>query len=192
MPSNYLTSYLTKMNNSINMQGQKGDHKHSLKKTYTTFASTVSAHGFQYTIEGSKKKRAFAIVLVFVFSITSFTLATIAIKDFFEGPGFNSEYKLVYSESDEAPSLAVFAICDIAPWDLQKAEQMGISVQMVSYLAYFIFAFDTDWDQKDQEQLAGLEEEYVVLVEKFGSATAVLDAVTRSCEETIFICYAGT
>ena len=80
----------------------------------------------------------------------------------------------------------------------------------VSYLAFFIFNFDSDRKYKDQEKLQQLEDEYQVslveacnksrmyvnqpfqiLVAKYGSASSLLNAVTRSCEETIFFCKLG-
>ena len=75
----------------------------------------------------------------------------------------------------------------------------------VSYLTFFIFNFDADRTYKDQEKLQQIEEEYQVscnkfwincfpsqtLVSKYGSASNLLNAVTRSCEETIFYCKLG-
>lgn len=52
-------------------------------------------------------------------------------SDYLTGPGFNSEYKLVYSTNEDAQPLGVFAICDVAPWDFGKAKEANISAQMV-------------------------------------------------------------
>ena len=52
-------------------------------------------------------------------------------SDYLNGPGFNSEYKLVYSTNEDAQPLGVFAICDVAPWDFGKAKEANISEQMV-------------------------------------------------------------
>ena len=52
-------------------------------------------------------------------------------SDYLNGPGFNSEYKLVYSTKEDALPLGVFAICDAAPWDFAKAKEANISEQMV-------------------------------------------------------------
>ena len=52
-------------------------------------------------------------------------------SDYLNGPGFNSEYKLVYSTNEDAQPLGVFAICDVAPWDFGKAKEANISAQMV-------------------------------------------------------------
>ena len=52
-------------------------------------------------------------------------------SDYLNGPGFNSEYKLVYSANEDAQPLGVFALCDVAPWDFAKAKKANISAQMV-------------------------------------------------------------
>ena len=163
-----------------------------IRESFGKFASSTSAHGFQYTVEGSPYNRVIAVIIVLVFVVIAGTFTVSAIKDYMEGPGFNSEYKLVYTKREEPQPLDVFAICDISPWDFNKAKAANISVEMISFLSYYIFSFEVDRATKDQDKLAKLDTEYKVLVDKFGSTSNLLDAVTRSCEQTIFYCKLGT
>ena len=57
-------------------------------------------------------------------------------SDYLNGPGFNSEYKLVYSTNENSQPLSVFALCDIAPWDFDKAKQANISAEMVMTFSF--------------------------------------------------------
>ena len=175
----------------LNNERGTSSREKSVKETYEEFATSTSAHGFQYTVGGSKGKKAFGVVVILVFIAVASVFTFHAINDFFNGPGFSSEYKLVYTRRSDPQPLDVFALCDIAPWDFNKAEAANISVQMISYLAYSIFVFDSEKKQKDQSTLRKLEEEYVGLVEKYGSARELMNAVTRSCDEAIFICFEG-
>ena len=145
-------------------------------------------------MDGSPSRKGVATVIVIIF-VTIASISTFkAIQDFFAGPGFNSEYTLVYTPREEAQPLAVFAICDVSPWQLDKARQNNVSVQMVSYLAFFIFPFEESheiFDKVNEQRLQDLEEEYETLSRKFGGAMKLLDAVTRSCEDMIFYCKMG-
>ena len=163
----------------------------SLKETYEEFATSTSAHGFQYTVGGSTGRRAFGVVVILVFIAVASMFTFHAINDFFTGPRFSSEYKLVYTRRSDPQPLDVFALCDISPWDFNKAEAANISVQMISFLAYSIFVFDSEKGEKDQSALQRLEEEYDDLVERYGSTRELMKAVTRSCEDAIFICFEG-
>ena len=188
-PNNSQTQQNSQVLNNERVEISSG--RKNVKETYEAFANVTSAHGFQYTVGGSKGQRVFGIFVIVVFCAIASVFTFQAINDFFTGPGFSSEYKLVYTRRSDPQPLDVFAICDIAPWDFDKAEAANISVQMISYLAYSIFAFDAEKEQKDQSTLARLEEEYIDLVEKYGSATKLMNAVTRSCDEAIFICFEG-
>ena len=188
---------LRSVHNICNMQvldnerGASSSARKPVKELYNEFASSTSAHGFQYTVGGSRGKRAFGVVVICVFIVIASVFTFQAISDFFSGPGFSSEYKLVYTRRSDPQPLDVFALCDIAPWDFKKAEAANISVQMISYLAYTIFVFDAEKNEKDQTVLKRLETEYIDLVDKYGSATELMNAVTRSCEDAIFICFEG-
>ena len=90
----------------------------------------------------------------------------------------------------------MFAICDIAPWDFRKAAEANISVQIVSYLSYFIFTSEGASgifanDSASRARLEEMEVEYSGLVNRFGGATQLLNAVTRDCKEMIFYCRMG-
>ena len=91
--------------------------------------------------------------------------------------------------------MADFLVCDISPWDPKKAEKNGISVDMLSYLAYFVFPFsgnDALFSEQNKDKLAGLEKEYQEVVEKHGNdVNTLLDKVTRTCDETIIYCRMG-
>ena len=60
-----------------------------MKETYEEFATSTSAHGFQYTVGGSKGKRAFGVVVILVFIAVASIFTFQAINDFFNGPGFS-------------------------------------------------------------------------------------------------------
>ena len=108
-----------------------------IRESFGKFASSTSAHGFQYTVEGSPYKRVIAVIIVLVFVVIASTFTVSAIKDYMDGPGFNSEYKLVYTKREEPQPLDVFAICDISPWDFNKAKIANISIEMISFLSYY-------------------------------------------------------
>ena len=175
---------------------EKGQPTKSITQNYTKFAKNVSAHGFNYTVGGPFPRRVVASLTVVLFiSVACYTIHG-AFTDFYNGPGFNSEYKLVYTPSSQPQPLAVFAICDISPWDFGKAERAGISAQVVSYLSFFIFPYQGSHEifsneTKSKQKLDEMESEYGVLAEKYGSVTGLLNAVTRSCEDTVFYCRLG-
>ena len=118
-------------------------------QNFAKFATTTSAHGFAYTVEGPSLRRVVSIVIVVAFVAVAGNFTYFAIRfleeyvkltktdvssDYLSGPGFNSEYKLVYSTNEDAQPLGVFALCDVAPWDFAKAKQANISAQMVLIL----------------------------------------------------------
>ena len=147
-PNNRQTQQSFQVLNNERVEISSG--RKNVKETYEAFANVTSAHGFQYTVGGSKGQRVFGIFVIVVFCAIASVFTFQAINDFFTGPGFSSEYKLVYTRRSDPQPLDVFAICDIAPWDFDKAEAANISVQMISYLAYSIFVFDAEKEQKDQ------------------------------------------
>ena len=122
--------------------------EHSLRtkldKDFTEFASSTSAHGFQYTVEGNKRKRILSTLVVIVFCAIAAYFTIVTITNYMNGPGFNSEYNLIYTQQDDPHSLAVFAICDTAPWDFKKAEKASISVEIVSYLSFHTCPFEAN------------------------------------------------
>ena len=165
--------------------------------TYEEFAETTSAHGFQFTIGNKTNVRKGVWVVVVAFFVLCATYTSIqSTVDYVTGPGFSSEYSLVFDQPGGEPvKLADFLICDISPWDHKKAKEKGISTDMLSYLAYFVFPFsgnDPLFSEINKEKLAELEKEYVEIVGKHGNdVTALLDIVTRTCEETIIHCRMG-
>ena len=181
---------------SIGKESSNQSLTSTVRQKYANFARTISAHGFPYTVDGPIGRRVAATVVIVIFVSIAGSFTYLAIKDFLNGPGFNSEYKLVYTPSSSPQPLAVFAICDISPWDFGKAERAGISVQLVSYLSFFIFPFEGTHKlfsntTESRQKLEELESSYLTLVAQYGTVTALLNAVTRSCEETFFYCRAG-
>ena len=98
-------------------------------------------------------------------------------------------------QTGESVKLADFLVCDISPWDVERAQKNGISVDMLSYLAYFVFPFsgnDPLFSEENKDKLADLEKKYQEVVAKYDNdANAVLDKVTRTCEDTIIYCRMG-
>ena len=66
---------------------------------------------------------------------------------------------------------------------------------MLSYLAHFIFPFsgnDPLFSEQNKDKLDELENEYQEVVAKYGNdVNTLLDAVTRTCGETIIYCRMG-
>ena len=141
-------------------------------------------------------KKAIWIVVITLFGLLAIYSSVQITCDYITGPGFSSEYNLVFDQpSGEAVKLADFLVCDISPWDLKKAKLNGISVDMLSYLAHFIFPFsgnDPLFSEQNKDKLDELENEYQEVVAKYGNdVNTLLDAVTRTCGETIIYCRMG-
>merc|ERR1712106_1300511 len=81
-------------------------------------------------------------MIIIIFGLLAAFSSVQTTIDYITGPGFSSEYNLVFDQaSGAAVKLADFLVCDISPWDLEKAKLNGISVELLSYLVHFIFPF---------------------------------------------------
>ena len=116
--------------------------------------------------------------------------------DYMTGPGFSSEYNMVFDQqTGESVKLADFLVCDISPWDVERAQRNGISVELLSYLTHLLFPFggnDPLFSEENKDKLADLEKKYQEVVAKYDNdVNALLDRVTRTCDETIIYCRMG-
>lgn len=172
----------------------------SFKARYKEFAESTSAHGFFWTVQTQcPVRRTFWGLLLLVFlSLAAFSTVSVT-RDYLLGPGFSSEYKLVYDtatkELDDSTSerMADFVVCDLSPWDSKKIADQDISIELLSYVAYLMFPFAKNPGLFDSPALlASLEEEYSAVLQRYdNNVVSLLDNITRTCEDTVLWCKLG-
>ena len=84
-------------------------------------------------------------------------------------------------------------LCDPSPWDLAKAAQHNISIQLLSYISYFIFPLTYgDSITTFYDNFQELDESYRKILTKFdNNSVYLLNNVTKDCSQIVLYCLLG-
>lgn len=84
-----------------------------------------------------------------------------------------------------------FAFCLTKPWSLDKANAVGVSPEMLSYISNVLVTVSAP--QLELEEWARLEQAYGQTLARFNNNLSdLLDSVTFTCVEVVLFCVVGS
>jgi hypothetical protein len=154
-----------------------------------TFAETTSAHGFGFLVQSS----GWLSKLIWFFLTLSCTVLaiffTVRIGLSFLKPPFYTTDISITSDIDKNVSFPDIVVCDPFPWDFEKAAQLNISAQQMSYIARLLYPQGFENDLSKYKDLAV---EYTKLLTNYdNNPVNLLNNVTKNCSQTIGFCQIG-
>jgi hypothetical protein len=154
-----------------------------------TFAETTSAHGFGFFVQSSGW---LSKLIWFILTLSCTVLAiyfTVRIGLSFLEPPFYSTDISINSDIDKNVPFPDIVVCDPSPWDFEKAEQLNISAQHMSYIARLLYPQGVE---SDLTKYKDLDEEYTKLLTRYdNNPVNLLNNVTKNCSQTIGFCQIG-
>ena len=158
-----------------------------------TFAETTSAHGFAFFMASSSwLSKAFWLLLILFGCFLSIFFTAQICQNSLEPPFFSTEISME-STGTTSPPLPDIVLCDPSPWDLAKGEQHNISIQLLSYISYFLFPLTyganiTTLHPNFQE----LDKSFRTILAKFdNNSVYLLNNITKDCSQIVLFCLLG-